>query len=227
MRRLALNQINSHRETPTKFARIALKLTNTKADVIFAFFGGPESMAGDAGLAEFKKNVGDFIDHVQSKQYNGKSAPRVVLFSPIAHEYIQDPNLPTAEQVKARNVAIKKYADAMGEVAKAKKVHYVDIVSATAGERPVGKSLTINGVHQNEQGDLAIAQACEKGLSGTSSSTKSLEALRTAVKRQELLLFNRYRVTDGYSTYGDRAFLSSRRSRRLRRRSFELLSRTA
>lgn len=183
------------------------ELTNTKADVIFAFYGATESAAGEAGLAAFKKNASDFVDHVLSKQYNGKSAPRLVLFSPTAHEYIQDPNLPTQEFVKKHNAAIRMYADALAEVAKAKNVTYVDIVTSTAGEKAVGKSLTINGVHQNEQGDLAIAQACEKGLTGKSKYSSTLESLRKAVLDKNFYWYNRYRVTDGYSTYGDRAFL--------------------
>lgn len=183
------------------------ELTNTKADVIFAFYGATESAAGEAGLAAFKKNASDFVDHVLSKQYNGKSAPRLVLFSPTAHEYIQDPNLPTQEFVKKHNAAIRMYADALAEVAKAKNVTYVDIVTSTAGEKAVGKSLTINGVHQNEQGDLAIAQACEKGLTGKSRYSSTLESLRKAVLDKNFYWYNRYRVTDGYSTYGDRAFL--------------------
>jgi glucose/arabinose dehydrogenase len=183
------------------------ELTNTKADVIFAFYGATESAEGEAGLAAFKKNASDFVDHVLSKQYNGKSAPRLVLFSPTAHEYIQDPNLPTQEFVKKHNAAIRMYADALAEVAKAKNVTYVDIVSSTAGEKAVGKSLTINGVHQNEQGDLAIAQACEKGLTGKSKYSSTLESLRKAVLDKSFYWYNRYRVTDGFSTYGDRAFL--------------------
>ena len=183
------------------------ELTNTKADVIFAFYGATESAAGEAGLAAFKKNASEFVDHVLSKQYNGKSAPRLVLFSPTAHEYIQDPNLPTQEFVKKHNAAIRMYADALAEVAKAKNVPYVDIVSSTAGDKAVGKSLTINGVHQNEQGDLAIAQACEKGLTGKSKYSSTLESLRKSVLDKNFYWYNRYRVTDGYSTYGDRAFL--------------------
>ena len=70
------------------------ELTNTKADVIFAFFGYNESRAGEAGLSTFQKNVEEFIKHTLSQKYNGKSPPKLVLFSPIAHEYIDTPNLP-------------------------------------------------------------------------------------------------------------------------------------
>lgn len=183
------------------------ELTNTKADVILAFYGYNESKAGDAGLAKFRENVTAFIDHLASKRYNGKSAPRLVMFSPVAQEFNTDPNLPSKEVVARNNAMIRKYAAAMSEIAKSKGVTFVDIVAATEGERGVGQALTINGIHQNLAGDQAIALACEKGLFSDSKFSPGLNKLRSAVNDKNFYWFNRYRVTDGYSTYGDRAFL--------------------
>ncbi|MEQ1828831.1 MAG: PVC-type heme-binding CxxCH protein, partial [Pirellula sp.] len=183
------------------------ELTNTKADVIFAFYGYNESFAGDAGLSAFQSNCEAFIDHVLSKNYNGKSAPRLVLFSPIAHEYIQEPNLPTKEYVVARNQMLRKYTDVMAAVAKAKNVTFVDIFSTTQGDKAIGRSMTINGIHQNSQGDMAIASACDKGLFSSGKKVTVSDELRKAVNDKSFYWYNRYRVTDGYSTYGERAFL--------------------
>ncbi len=61
-------------------------LTRTKADVVFAFFGYNESFAGKEGLAAFKKDLDAFVKHTLAQKYNGMSAPRLVLFSPIAIE---------------------------------------------------------------------------------------------------------------------------------------------
>lgn len=47
-----------------------LELANTKADVIFAFFGYNESFAGSEGLIAFKKELESFIRHAQSQKYN-------------------------------------------------------------------------------------------------------------------------------------------------------------
>src|SRR5262249_39888774 len=55
-------------------------LTRVQADVVFAFFGYNESFAGKAGLDKFKKDLTDFIQHTLKQKYNGKSAPRLVLF---------------------------------------------------------------------------------------------------------------------------------------------------
>jgi glucose/arabinose dehydrogenase len=183
------------------------ELTNTKADVIFAFFGYNESFAGEAGLGAFKANVAAFIDHIAAQTYNGKSAPRLVLFSPTGQEHIQDDNLPSKELVAEHNKALRMYSDAMAEVAKSKSVPFVDILSSLQGDRAVGRSLTINGVHQNLQGDMAIAAACEKGLFGSTKKNATPESLRKAVNDKNFYWFNRYRVTDGFSTYGERAFL--------------------
>src|SRR5215212_7168418 len=57
------------------------KYTNTKADVIFAFFGYNESYAGEKGLKDFKGNVEKMLKEMLGQKYNGRSAPRVVLFS--------------------------------------------------------------------------------------------------------------------------------------------------
>ena len=197
------------------------ELTNTKADVIFAFYGYNESFAGEEGLAAFKKNVEEFIKHTLAQKYNGKSAPKLVLFSPIAHEFIDDSNLPSKEAVAAANARLKLYSQAMGEVAKANGAAFVDLHSWTTGvsAQPQVYS-TINGVHLNEQGDLitamgAVSSLFSKGPTDPSAlmqakgtaAKESTVALRAAVLDKDFYWYNRYRVTDGYSTYGDRAFL--------------------
>src|SRR5271170_1854229 len=51
--------------------------TNTKADVVFAFFGYNESFSGAAGLEKFKTDLEAFIKHTLEQKYNGKSAPQL------------------------------------------------------------------------------------------------------------------------------------------------------
>ncbi|MCX7420066.1 MAG: dehydrogenase, partial [Planctomycetia bacterium] len=214
------------------------ELTNTKADVIFAFYGYNESFAGEEGLAAFKKNVEEFIKHTLAQKYNGKSAPKLVLFSPIAHEFINNPNLPSKEVVAASNARLKMYSHAMGEVAKVNDVRFVDLFTVTSTSVTGSKQLevqinpavnlksavtdnsklmhglmtrTINGVHNNSNGDHVTAAIADVALFTTPIVNKikpeSLPALNAAVLDKNFYWFNRYRVTDGYSTYGDRAFL--------------------
>src|SRR6202007_3321819 len=69
-------------------------LTRTKADVVFAFFGYNESWGGEAGLPKLQKDMDEFIKHTLAQKYNGSSAPRLVIFSPIAHEERNEANWP-------------------------------------------------------------------------------------------------------------------------------------
>jgi putative heme-binding domain-containing protein len=185
--------------------------TNTKADVIFAFFGYNESWAGEAGLPKFKADLKAFIDHARATKFNGKSAPRLVLFSPTAFEDHKSPNLPTGE-LQLRNTGL--YAQAMEEVAKANDVPFVDLWSPTKTlfQNNTKKPLTINGVHLNEEGNRLLAEVIDRRLSTvngnyTAPDAKLLAAIRPKVQDKAFHWFQRYRVTDGYSTYGGRAWL--------------------
>lgn len=195
-------------------------LTNTKADVILAFYGYGESFGGEAGLPKFKEDLAAFIKHIRGQKYNGKSAPRLVLISPISQEYVNDPNLPTRAQVDAANARIKLYVDALAEVAQTHEVPFVDVFKnslKTFQGQPLMVSgaavridgpATINGIHQNDRGDWIVATDIDHALFGDrSSKQEQVEALRKAINEKNWYWYHRYRVTDGYSTYGERAFL--------------------
>ncbi|HEY7157121.1 MAG TPA: PVC-type heme-binding CxxCH protein [Gemmataceae bacterium] len=185
-----------------------LERTNTRADVIFAFFGYNESFAGEAGLDKFKSDLEAFIKRTLSQKYNGKSAPRLVLFSPIAHEDHKDRNLPDG---KENNKRLELYTKAMGEVAGANGVPFVDLFHPMRDVyKRVAKRLTINGVHLNERGNHAVAFFIDRALFGDAPkhvlTEKATEKVRQAVLDKNFYWFNRYRVLDGYNVYGGRAF---------------------
>ena len=182
--------------------------TNTKADVVFAFFGYNESFAGQTGLPKFKKDLEGFIKNTLSQKYNGKTAPRLVLFSPIAHEDLKDRNLPNG---KDNNERLELYTKAMADAAKEAGVTFVDLFTPTKElYGKADKPLTINGIHLNERGNEAVAKIIDKALHAGAAEPKrdpaQLEKLRQAVKDQNFYWFNRYRVMDGYNVYGGRAF---------------------
>ena len=201
-------------------------LTIHKADVIFAFFGYNESFAGSKGLEKFRKDLGGFLKKTLAQKYNGKSAPRVVLFSPIAHEDLHDPSLPDA---KAANERLKLYTDAMAEVAKASNVAFVDLFTATQALSATAKQpLTINGVHQSERGDAALAQAIEAALFGDTEARDDalLAKVRAAVLDKDFHWFNRYRTVDGYSVFGGRShlkFVDGQTNRDVAQREMQIL----
>ncbi len=202
--KLALNSFRSlNFGTPDQW------LTKTKSDVIFAFFGYDESFAGEAGLAKFKKDLTDFIKITSGKKYNGASAPRLVLFSPIAHENLHSPNLPDGS---ANNKRLEMYTAAMAEVARANNITFVDLFHPTKELYAKNKQpLTINGIHLNERGNELVAQIIDKALFAKGQDpnrpTDKMEDIRRAVLDKNHIWFNRYRTVDGYSMYGGRAGL--------------------
>src|SRR5579864_8330723 len=155
--------------------------TNTRADVVFAFFGYNESFAGKAGLEAFRKDLDDFIKHTLAQKYNGKSAPRLVLFSPIAHEDLKSRHLPDGRENNAR---LEMYTKAMAEVAVANGVPFVDLFRATREAYARGDGpLTFNGVHLTGKGNEFVAGVIDSALFGPARryGVAHREKLRQAV----------------------------------------------
>lgn len=184
-------------------------LHHVGADVIFAFFGFNESFKGEAGLAEFKKDLLEFLQHSKSQKYNDKSAPQLILFSPIANEDIKSPHLSDG---KENNKRIELYTKAMADVAAAEGIRFVDLYSITkkAYRSNEGKEpFTINGIHFNNKGNKMIAEAIDKELFGEIGvlAPRKFTLVNETVKDKDFHWFNRYRTTDGYNVYGGRSLL--------------------
>ncbi len=132
---------------------------------------------------------------------------RLVLFSPIAHEDLDDSNLPDGSENNAR---LAQYAKAIGEIAASKDLPFVDLFSATQSlYRSSSVPLTINGVHLNEEGNRQVAEVIAQELLGKRiRATSSLEPLREAILDKNWHWFNRYRATDGNDVWGGRSTLT-------------------
>ncbi|GAF95923.1 unnamed protein product, partial [marine sediment metagenome] len=77
-------------------------LEKTKPDWIFSFFGFNESFNGESGIDQFKNDLRKFVDKQKEKKYNGEKSPQIILFSPIAHEDLNQTNLPDGTQNNRR-----------------------------------------------------------------------------------------------------------------------------
>ena len=176
------------------------------ADVIFAFFGYNESFSGGKGIEGFMKDLSAMIDNYSKLKPNGKSAPRFVLFSPIAHEDLNDPNLPDG---RANNKNLAQYTKAIADVAANKGVAFVDLFTPTGATYAKSKEpLTINGIHLSPFGNGHLAVIAAKALLGkTPKALNSLEKLRASVVDKNWHWFNRYRATDGNDVWGGRSGL--------------------
>jgi hypothetical protein len=173
------------------------------ANVILAYWGFNESFRGEAGLADFKKNLEEYLAQLASADY-GKGKPRVVLFSPIAHENLKSPHFSDGAQ-NNRNLAM--YAAAMAEVAKAQGVQFVNLFAASTElfERSP-QPLTINGIHLKEEGDKALAPIQFREIFGKDAPDFSdTAALRSAILEKNVQWHHRYRTVDQYNIFGGRS----------------------
>lgn len=206
-RNLAINGDSvTNRPRHQGFLTPEASLTLCKADVIFTFFGYNESFAGEAGLPKFKADLSAMIDKYRAINFNGKSAPRFVLFSPIAHEDRKSPNLPNGA---SNNVNLALYTAAIKQVAEEKSVAFIDLFATTQARYSQTKSpLTLNGIHPLPEGNRQIGEIIASALTGqTVSTSPTLEPLRQAVIDKDMHWHNRYRATDGNDIWGGRSGL--------------------
>ena len=197
----------AHRPRHQGFDTPEKSLTNCRADVIFAFFGYNESFAGDGGVAKFKTDLGAMVDKYRGIQFNGESAPRFVLFSPIAHENRKNPNLPNGA---ANNVNLALYTAAIQQVAEEKKVAFVDLFATTQARYTQAKTpLTLNGIHLLPDGNRQLGEIIASALTGqaVTAPAAALEPLRQAVIDKDWCWHNRFRATDGNDIWGGRSGL--------------------
>lgn len=184
-------------------------LTKAQASVVFCFFGYNEALKGPAGREGFRKDLAEVIQQMQSQKYDGAAPPRLVFFSPLAHENLHSPHLPDGE---ANNVNLQLYTKAMEEVCKEKNVAFVDLFTPSKKLYSTAKQpLTMNGIHLLDHGDKAVAEVVMKDLFGVekfSKEEKELERLRQAVLDKNYHWFSRYRVIDGYNVFGGRSKLA-------------------
>ncbi len=194
-----------HRPRVEGFPSADEYLAQSQADVILAMFGYNESFDGDP--AKFGAALEAWIDHTRAQDYSGKGAPRIVLFSPIAHEDLKDPNLPDGRENNARLAA---YAETMGTVAEARDVPYVDLFGPSLQlYQGASVPLTIDGVHLGSDGNRQVAAVIAEALLGSPPDVEAdrLELVRQAVIDKNWHWFNIYRTTDGNDVWGTRSTL--------------------
>ena len=144
------------RPRPKDFGDIHRWLGAQKADLIFAFYGLNESFKGEVGVKSFQRDLEALIEDLRSHQYNGESAPRIVLFSPIAFENLGGDHSDGA----AQNENLALYMRAMSVTTEGLGVRFVDLFSPTRSlmNATAVTRLTINGLHLSAHGDWAVSQ---------------------------------------------------------------------
>lgn len=181
-------------------------MSKCQADLVFCFFGYNEALRGDAGLQRFESDFAKQIDSLRAQQFNGSSAPRLVFFSPIAHEDLDSRHLPDGSE---NNVKLAKYTAAMKAICADKQATFVDLFAPTQRLYAAASTpLTMNGIHLLDHGNKAVAQTVIRKLLPEKAIPRDVAKLRAAVLDKNHHWFSRYRVVDGYNVFGGRSTLA-------------------
>ncbi len=180
-------------------------LTVCQADTILAFFGYNESFDGPGGVPKFRAELDAFVTHTLEQKYNGESAPKLVLVSPIAFEDLSaSMDLPDGAK---ENANLTLYTEAMKKVAGDRNIGFIDLFQPSAALYEKFKEpLTINGFSLNEQGEQLMGTILAEALYKPEmiEVTTNPGKLRSLVNQKSWFWHNDYRMLNGVHVYGRR-----------------------
>ena len=174
-------------------------LDSLNADVVLAFFGLNESYAGPAGLTNFALEIDSFIRYTQGQQYNGHSAPQLVLLSPLAYENSSDLGLPDGV---AENENIELYTQAMRDMAADNGVPFVDLYTPSLAWMREGR-LTSDGITLTDTGYQRLAAYLSEQLFGGAPEVED-KTLRAAINQKNYFWLLDFKMPNGVHVYGRR-----------------------
>ncbi len=180
-------------------------LIELKPDVILGFFGYNESFRGPEGIEDFKGEIAAFIDHTNSQDYNGGKGTTLVLISPIAFEDLTETyDLPDGKEF---NKNIQLYSDAMEQVAKDKKVPFLDVFDISQKWYDQSSDyLTIDGSQLSEKAYGKFADYLVTSIFGKGEGKASIhkDEIKKAVLEKDWIWTQDFKIPNGVHAYGRR-----------------------
>ena len=180
-------------------------LTHLKADTLVAFFGYNESFDGPAKVANFEAELAAWVQHTLSKAYNGQTAPRVVLVSPIAYEN-QSAKRDLPDGVR-ENLNLALYTKAIRSVAQKHGLTFIDLFNPMlALYKDAREPLTTGGFIPNDEGYKHVAKLLATGLYGEQPRVSKADPalVHRAVTQKDYFWNNDYTLVNGVHAYGRR-----------------------
>lgn len=188
-------------ETPDQW------LGRLKTDVIISFFGFNESFEGKAGLANYKAELDAFIKWTLKQKYNGISAPKLVIVSPIAFEDLTGKSRYDLPDGQKENENLQLYTNAMKEIAAQNKVLFIDVFNPSLKwYQETTAPLTIDGSQLNEEGykKLGVLLADQIFGKGTPIAENNRKLVNDAVNEKNWMWLNDFKIPNGVHVYGRR-----------------------
>ncbi len=179
-------------------------LTRHKADIILAFFGFNESYAGAKGLDNYKAELDAFIKHTLNQQYNGKSAPQLVLISPTAFEDLTKQfDLPDG---KKENQNLTLYTLAMQEVAMENNVLFINVFEPTNNWFKGDDNWTIDGLQMTDEAYASFGQLLADEIFGKTKrqAEQHKTLVQEAVQEKNWMWHNDFKIPNGVHVFGRR-----------------------
>ena len=182
-------------------------LQHVGPSVIFIMYGYNESFEGEQGKSQYTQQLVELVEKYRQLRKQKGCDVRFVLFSPIAYEQTDSPNLPDGTQLNT-NLAI--YTEATRQAATEAKATFVDLYGPTSQRFAEGKKqLTHNGIHLNDAGYRELADIISTSLLNKPTLPQSnLETTYDAVTKKNWTWHNRYHATDGNDVWGSRSTLT-------------------
>lgn len=191
-------------------------------DALLMMYGMSESFAGSAGLADFERDLGSYLDRLERRPDGSRR--RIVLVSPIAHEDLGAPWL-TGDALQARNDDVGAYVEAMNRVASQREHGFIDLFHMPFLPKlpaaPLNDfdhdadlaHLTSNGIHPNERGAASYSLQIGRQLGWLDRAAEEVddaeleaaERLRLFACDKQYLFFLSYRPTNTEYVWGRRA----------------------
>lgn len=186
---------------PLNFGSVHEHLAHQKADVIFLCFGMNESFKGKDSIAAYKANLTRYCGELLDHKYNDRSAPQLILVSPIAHENVGGSYPDGVEH----NKSLALYTDAMKDVAGQMKIGFIDLFqpSLKKTKEKNHKLITIDGIHLTDSGYSDAAGWMSEALGLTYDRTSLSPLIKFSVIKNQHF-FYRWRAVNGEYIYGRR-----------------------
>lgn len=192
------------------FNLLATEISQTKPTVVVLGYGMASSFSGQAGLTQFKSDLGRLIDKIQAGATN---QIRFVLLGPIRHQKLAPPWPDPA----SHNQQIALYTKALRQIATRRGFPFVDLFDWKPALR--GRELTDDGVHLTTGGYRSMAAEVARQLGWPErlahARASVIDALRQTVVRKDELFFDRWRPQNDTYLFGFRKYEQGKNAREI------------